>query len=43
MNIISGSTNNIFYTKAVNFDDRVSIDPETGLANLMVNGNAEFG
>ncbi len=26
-----------------NFDDRVSIDPETGLANLMVNGNAEFG
>lgn len=43
MNIISGSTNNIFYTKAVNFDDRVSIDPETGLANLMVNGDAEFG
>jgi hypothetical protein len=43
MNIISGSTNNIFYTKAVNFDDRVSIDPETGLSNLMVNGDAEFG
>ena len=43
MNIISGSTNNIFYTRAVNFDDRVSIDPETGYANLMVNGNAEFG
>ena len=43
MNIISGSTNNIFYTKAVNFDDRVSIDTETGLANLMVNGDAEFG
>jgi hypothetical protein len=43
MNIISGSTNNIFYTKGYNFDDRVSIDPETGLANLMVNGNAEFG
>jgi hypothetical protein len=43
MNIISGSTNNIFYTKGYNFDDRVSIDPETGLANLMVNGDAEFG
>jgi len=43
MNIVSGSTNNIFYTRAVNFDDRVSIDPETGYANLMVNGNAEFG
>ncbi len=43
MNIISGSTNNLFYTKAVNFDDRVSIDPESGLANLMVNGDAEFG
>ena len=43
MNIVSGSTNNTFYTRAVNFDDRVSIDPETGYANLMVNGNAEFG
>jgi len=43
MNIVSGSTNNIFYTRAVNFDDRVSIDPESGLANLMVNGDAEFG
>ena len=43
MNIISGSTNNIFYTKAVNFDDKVSIDAESGLANLMVNGDAEFG
>jgi len=43
MNIISGSTNNIFYTKGYNFDDRVSIDPETGYANLMVNGDAEFG
>jgi len=43
MNIISGSTNNIFYTRGYNFDDRVSIDPESGLANLMVNGNAEFG
>lgn len=43
MNIISGSTNNTFYTRGYNFDDRVSIDPETGLANLMVNGNAEFG
>ena len=43
MNIVSGSTNNIFYTRGYNFDDRVSIDPETGLANLMVNGNAEFG
>lgn len=43
MNIVSGSTNNIFYTRAVNFDDRVFIDPETGYANLMVNGDAEFG
>ena len=43
MNIISGSTNNIFYTKGYNFDDKVSIDPESGLANLMVNGDAEFG
>ena len=34
MNIISGSTNNIFYTKGYNFDDKVSIDPESGLLHL---------
>jgi hypothetical protein len=43
MNIVSGSTNNTFYTRAVNFDDRIVIDPETGYSNLMTNGDAEFG